>query len=352
MVPGPYCWCLLADFHALGRHYGQAASFPRLTDLCLAARTRLKIFENGKHGGLGIKDKSEAIRLCISRIESTKRYSRWFSWFQHSVIEDIRGCESELEHRGLTIRGLLDAAAGPAADNPSREDEEKRRLRQKRCFQKTVRKKLDARTFIDATERMRHKLNRWNLEGIPAYTASRCIRALQQLTTWVPPRVCSAVLRTVWNGWCTRRRFQQRGSCCFGCGSFSHDDSIEHYAHCPVVWRCAKKCMRIHPTSDHRGQFVVLGLNESTSCKEEVIARALWVYAAYRAHNILRFSPLAPGETADDLLKQLLKEGVMGHPDATAFLDYRWATGNYGYAHNLGPRDDLAAAELDLDIFE
>ncbi len=352
MVPGPYCWCLLSDFHVLGSHFGQAASFPRLQDLCLAARTRLKTFENRRLGGLGIRAKSGAIRQGIRNINNTKRYARWFSWFQHGIVEDILSCEEELSQRGLEIGNLLDIAAGPLSDVPSEAEVEKRRIRQRKCFQRTIRGELSRITFTDSTERMRHKLGRWGLMGLPAHTAARCIRALQRLKTGVPPRVRSAVLRTMWNGWCTHRRFQQSGSCCFQCGSGYHEDSIEHYAHCPVVRGCATKYLRIFPSSNHTGQFIVLGVNEGIPNREDLIARALWVYATYRAHNILRFAPLAEGEEAGDLLKQLAKEGAMGHPEASAVLDSRWAHFNSGQSLWAEPRDDWDATDMDLEIFE
>ena len=43
LVPGPYLWCLQEDYYHMGKHFGQACSFPRVSHSALPARTRLFI---------------------------------------------------------------------------------------------------------------------------------------------------------------------------------------------------------------------------------------------------------------------------------------------------------------------
>eukprot|EP00959_Pyramimonas_sp_CCMP1952_P054540 1140117-Pyramimonas_sp.AAC.1 len=64
------------------------------------------------------------------------------------------------------------------------------------------------------------------------------------LRTATPPCVRAALLRTWFNGWCTGRRFQQQRACIFGCAL---DDSIEHYARCPVVRDFARRRLALPP---------------------------------------------------------------------------------------------------------
>ena len=71
---------------------------------------------------------------------------------------------------------------------------------------------------------------------------------------------------------------------------------------------------------------MALGLTEGTQPKEEITMRAIWVYALYKTHNVLRYKLLKPGEEPSEMLKQFAREGVMGHAEATACLDNRWTS--------------------------
>lgn len=196
MVPGPYLWCKQDDYYHLGSLYGQACSFPRLDHFCLAARARLHQFENQRYGGLHIERKFTSIQSAICEIHDTRRLCRWSFWFKDGLTEDIHDSCRELAVRGLHLPTLIDLAGGQQSEDLS-PTERARKI--KKNFQKTVRKELQRASIIDPVARMRHKLDRWALPGIPAHTASRCSQALQDLRSWVPPRICSAVLRTMWN---------------------------------------------------------------------------------------------------------------------------------------------------------
>ena len=66
MVPGPYQWCSKEDLYHLGKHWGQPLSFPRLDDMCLAARTRLHLFENADRYGLDTRKNTEICTLLLT----------------------------------------------------------------------------------------------------------------------------------------------------------------------------------------------------------------------------------------------------------------------------------------------
>eukprot|EP00959_Pyramimonas_sp_CCMP1952_P188673 3946033-Pyramimonas_sp.AAC.1 len=70
---------------------------------------------------------------------------------------------------------------------------------------------------------------------------------LQHLAPLVPPRVWASVLRTLWNGWVTARRWpggpMAGSSCIFGCRHAR--DSIEHYASCDAVADFARRRLGI-----------------------------------------------------------------------------------------------------------
>ena len=178
---------------------------------------------------------------------------------------------------------VIGASPGQEDRDPAERD---RTLRKK--FQKVVRAELAKSTNIDPIQRFRAKLDRWMLPGIPAYTASKLYRAMRDLKKWATPRICSAVLRTSWNGWCTRRRFQKWGPCCLGCDSFWQEDSIEHYAKCPISITSARNFLRIRPQHLHIGHLVALGFTEGSQPREEILMRAIWAYVFYKTHNVLR----------------------------------------------------------------
>ena len=62
---------------------------------------------------------------------------------------------------------------------------------------------------------------------------TRLMQAFRDMHSQVPSRLLAIFLRTLLNGWCTGRRFQQRRHCAY-CQA-ADVDSVEHYARCPAV---------------------------------------------------------------------------------------------------------------------
>ena len=79
----------------------------------------------------------------------------------------------------------------------------------------------------------RRRLDRWNTRTLPGSRVQRVERVLDAIASAVNPRVISAYIRLICNGWITARRFQRRSLCSFACGA--REDSIEHYAKCSAV---------------------------------------------------------------------------------------------------------------------
>ena len=132
-------------------------------------------------------------------------------------------------------------------------------------FQRRAYQTLLAHHAPHPTYRIRHKFVRWDLQNAaahppppgtscrcntPAWQARRALANLQLLSTLAPPRVCAAVFGTLWNRWCTCRRYQQRHSarnrCVLGCGGAA-EDSIEHYCRCPVTRQAMERKLNMSP---------------------------------------------------------------------------------------------------------
>ena len=138
----------------------------------------------------------------------------------------------------------------------------------------------------------------------------------------------SAVLGTIWNRWCTARRFQRRDSdtntCVFRC-SLSAEDSIEHYSQCPCTLRFASRFLRL----DCRTQVNLHTFNlcnPRVSTQEELVVTAVLIYAIYRGANHYRYHTPGSPEEVHDALRQWALEGVMRHERSARIVRNLWAT--------------------------
>ncbi len=225
----------------------------------------------------------------------------------------------QLASEGLSTNHLQDLAGGPR-DPEESNAHRLQRIRKK--FQRVVRRELDSRSRVDPVARMRHKLGRYALSGLPGITAPRCVRSLQILETAVSPRVAAAVLRTLWNGWTTSHRFQGSETCVLRCSEWAQD-KLEHYAVCPCIRKFGRTFLNLQrgPANCQLGQFIALGLNDAKVADEELVRRAIWVYSAYRAVMEVSHNGYGSQEEVQDMLKQFAREAVRGHSTSTAILD-------------------------------
>ena len=181
-------------------------------------------------------------------------------------------------------------------------------------FQSRVVQHLVAAEPYNHEDVLRTKMSRFKILGVPAGILSRrATRRIAHAFEIVPARVAIVLFRTWLNGWCTARRFQQKGvSCLFGCQCPSiHDciDSIEHYAICPVVQQFARQSL--HLPDELVGNmlgFMCLSRNTDDGI---LILQLLLVYAVYSATNCLRFAkPHLASNTLHEFLLQFVHQGA------------------------------------------
>ena len=126
----------------------------------------------------------------------------------------------------------------------------------------------------------------WATSTTIGIAAPQCHRNLEKLKLFLSPRVCSSAMRTIFNGWCTHRRFQQgtagNNKCAFGCGC-NAEDSIEHYCRCPAVLDVLRTQLRIIVTPQRAITFWTMAFNHSD---DVVKCSALSSYAAYKMFNM------------------------------------------------------------------
>ena len=201
----------------------------------------------------------------------------------------------------------------------------------KGTFQSQVFNLLSNLNAPNAHERIRHKLGRWRgvpfgLSGLPGHYTQQVHNVLLHISKETPPRVHAAVFRTLFNGWCTSRRFQKRHSsanhCVFRC-SATAEDSLEHYCRCPIVRRVARQYLHLEYPCD--SYVDVWMLNTGWFCSAEVrIGIAILIYGAYNAHNTARQGPIKDQQQAYHLIIQHCKQGTFGHKKASDFVDSAW----------------------------
>ena len=133
------------------------------------------------------------------------------------------------------------------------------------------------------------------------------------------------MLSTAWNRWTTKRRYQERGPCFLGCPH--GDDSVEHYARCPVAVDAGTRWLGLRRPLTPLIHHWVLGAPDCgvTDATPHYWARlALLIYAVYRTTNAARpaHAPLSPPEAAR-AIRQALLEGARGCPTAIRLLSSR-----------------------------
>ena len=349
LVPGPHAWILPADppeFHNL-EALGQSRSFHSLVLSCRAAQARVVRYENVLHGGLKINQRSRELDEAERSVQQADRQLQWRSWYGRSFPRTLRHVWRGLAAEGLTGTVLEDMASR----NAPRPHTEEVTQRIRRRFQNTVLQELRARGRPLLTHRLRHKMARWPCPVFPRVAIQRLEALLPRLPRLLPPRVTAAVLRTLYNGWVTDRRFQHAGACRFGCADA--DDSIEHYACCRAVRTFAHSylglCSHDECRDDRVARFVSLGCWHGEVTDAEVVKRAILQYAVYRSFLLHRHTPGSNARLACQALAQFAREAVRYDPSSRRYVG-RWLS-DYGQdlLDGRGPMELVAEVHDDDD---
>jgi len=137
--------------------------------------------------------------------------------------------------------------------------------------------------------------------------------------------VSAAVIRCMWNSWCTARRYQQsyteKDVCHLGCAD-AHD-SIEHYCRCVTTIEVLETRLKIHLQPQKALPFFTLCTLEQQD--DALLAlSALHIYAVYNCTNTYRIIGTACAERAKQCLRQFVLQGCAGHKGLTQLVDSRW----------------------------
>jgi len=343
MLPGPGNWFVPEDAFYFKDGYGQARSFKSLEIASSAAKLRIIHMHNvARSKGLipcrqSISQMSTQLNGFLNRPIELDRVTEWSAWYAGAHVHRLAENERVLQARNITLpRCLQEIAGGPPPWDP------KQKQKQRMELQKHVSGLLASSKAPYFPDRIRHKLYRWMdltatgpsaresarwmLYGPPAHIARRVHGVLKRLHSLVPPRVGSATLHTLWNGWCTARRFQDHvpanDRCWLGCGEGARD-SIEHYCRCPIGLEVLSNKLRIEVSGVQALPVWLLAHREHSS--DEFLALiTLYIYAVYRTTNHYRHTRTANAIRSADCIKQHIIQGCQGNDRLVQWVDGRW----------------------------
>ena len=167
----------------------------------------------------------------------------------------------------------------------------------------------------------RRRLDYWAIDLLQGRRVDRWINGIAAIKSLLPPRVLAVGIRTAFNGWTTRRRFQQTGRCVLNCGAGI--DAIEHYAHCRVYHRLVFQLLHLPRPEPSMALASFLGL--ASEPPKQAALRALARYALYRTMNGSRHGAFRHAD-AGDAFRGHLRDATAGHPAAMRLVASAWAS--------------------------
>ena len=341
MFPGPGHWLEPEDAWFMAENFGCAKSPQPLAIIVSAAQLRvasLGCHFSHKHitparlrrqASDNIFARAESLNLCKQNSDFLGRIVTWNDWYNNNYCQILCDNANLLKTKGIQPGDIYQSIANKHFSLWDSDDMKKIRSQ----FQKTVVAKLKSVSAPNAQARLRHKVRRWHgipygLQGLPANTCGQIHEHLSALSKLVAPRVHSAVFHTIFNGWCTHRRFQRRHSksnlCVFKCNS-SAEDSIEHYCRCEVVRKVAAHTFHMSYNCEHALDLWALS-SKALDNQDHLHSIGLLIYGVYNAFNSIRNGHITNAQQAFYAIVQHCKQGAMGHPRSMTHIDSRWHT--------------------------
>ena len=305
LTPGPGMWRVPADLFYLREFFGQTMSFRSVKHVALAAQLRVAVMED-----LSLTRRVSELKQAFADTNHLDRLVQWHSWYSSSHL--------------LVLDRALDAALALGVDpfKIHRELVAQRphSSRVKLPLQKELTSLLlKARSFNSNLEqRLRHKMQRWQLATPPGILSRRLPNRLLTLRGVTTPRVQAAVFRTLWNGWTTAARFQRTACCVLAC-SPTAEDRIEHYCKCPFFVDLTRTWLGLPARLSNLAGFL---LSADGMGDKELALMAVAVYAMHRATAHFRRAASAPHpDQVRDFLQTMCQNAVRGHKSSLLLLD-------------------------------
>ena len=131
-------------------------SFGRLQDVARASYLQIARQENAEHGGLLLRQRAQELLLATLDSEYAQRREQWSAWLKAAIPAALTQSHDELAAVGVTA-GAVEEAASRAG----------------RRFQAVAREQIAQVEARSPRFRIRKKLHRWRLPGVPRQLARR-----------------------------------------------------------------------------------------------------------------------------------------------------------------------------------
>jgi hypothetical protein len=282
-------------------------------------------------GGLHVETRLRQLTYAREHTDHLVRHVRWKNWLNHTMADHLQDATLRCAKVNVNLKGIEEALRGSMQRPLTRARD--RRVR--KGVQAQACRSL-APTHLPCLEfKLRHKLDRWDMGVLPNHRVRRALKVIQSSKGQFNPRVTAALLRTWYNGWCTKRRFQHRkleGDCIFACCKEA-EDSVEHYSVCRALEQLAWKYLHIGRSSrnlqDRRAEFL-LPQDAQPDFRDHnslLGRRMLHMTVAYLTHCSSRHATTNKlGAWAEGAYAQALREVCRGDPHATRLMDTAWST--------------------------
>ena len=194
VAPGPGEWCSTADLHH-GAELGLAASVRPLQVSCAAAMLRTHTWEAHLAGRIAWAiTEQELLRARADTVQQV-RAVHFRTWLDAHAPTVVRNAVREAGAQGVTAiaarKAITQVDVGPLTVPQARHF--------KARTQRWYAAQLQSHDGYYVEARLRHRLQRWRLEGFPGRNA-RCVASqLLRSKKLLPPRVRAAVLSTILN---------------------------------------------------------------------------------------------------------------------------------------------------------
>jgi len=339
MYPGPGNWILPEDMWYAKESFGfnksaqslhvnvRAAQLRVATLGCQFGSQRISPHKLRHPGTDNIFSRWRELHGCICNSEFLLRVASWKHWYDGSLCRNLVENSRELEKINVHASAIIAKIVGHNSRNWDDDDMTKIKSQ----FQKNAVTMIKQHSAPSAPCRIRDKVDRWRgkpygLKSLPGHYMYSIHEHLHCISKELPPRVHAAVFRVLFNGWCTRRRFQHRDSihnvCAFGCGDTA-EDSIEHYCRCPATMKVARSYLHLDYPAEPALDIWLLS-SSWLDIPDTRMGISLLIYGVYNAFNTLRHGGGSSQHQVHHLIVQHCKQGAFGHPKAMKYLDSRW----------------------------
>ena len=264
LLPGPTGW-MVPNCLKDAKHVGFPIELADMAAVSIAAKARVAFFENEAHGGLNITRRVACFQT-VAGDDCSVQHIGWVStWASNSFFYTLERARNTYLNKC--------SGTGEAMGSSKQLGWQRKATQIVRSVPKGT-----------STVHLRRRLDRWDVQALQGHRVGKVIRVMNEIGRTTAPKVQAAYLRTICNGWCTKRRFQLQSPCAFGCSA--GEDSLEHFARCTKVRDLFFACLEVQLTTGPGALDDFLILHDRAII--ETPRRAEGLYALYRLHNGIR----------------------------------------------------------------